>query len=129
MKTCQGFVGDGSKSSGSGDTMINTNCERFIRNRSATFPAPDTDAIRVSPRSRPAGNTDGDRTLIEDVARALCAAGYPALRNIQIESERGIVMLWGCVPTYHQKQLAQVMAQQVDGVRGIANGIEVMCCR
>lgn len=38
-------------------------------------------------------------------------------------------MLWGRVPTYHQKQLAQATAQRVEGVCGIANGIEVVCCR
>ena len=70
-----------------------------------------------------------DRALIDAVARALGATGYAALRAIDIEISNGIAVLWGRVPTYYQKQLAQVVAQKVDGVRGIANGVEVMCSR
>jgi osmotically-inducible protein OsmY len=73
--------------------------------------------------------TDSDRDLVEAVSQALGSTGYPALRDIHVELEQGIVVLWGYVATYHQKQLAQVTAQRVDGVRGIANGIEVLCCR
>lgn len=72
---------------------------------------------------------DVEDTLAEAVRRALSDTGYPAFRDIQIEIERGIVLLWGQVPSYYQKQLAQVKVQQIDGVRGIANGIEVVCCR
>lgn len=73
--------------------------------------------------------TASDRALAESVARALVATGYSALREIEIEICNGIAVLWGCVPTYHQKQLAQAVAQNVDGVRGIANAVEVFCCR
>ena len=38
-------------------------------------------------------------------------------------------MLWGRVPTYHQKQVAQATVQRLAGVRGVANGIEVVCGR
>ncbi|MGE5192423.1 MAG: BON domain-containing protein [Deltaproteobacteria bacterium] len=70
-----------------------------------------------------------ERILAESVAQALIATGYSALRDIEIEICNGIAVLWGCVPTYHQKQMAQAVAQKVDGVRGIANGVEVFCCR
>lgn len=65
--------------------------------------------------------------MIEAVRRALSATGYPALRNLDVEYCRDTVVLWGRVPSYHQKQLAQVIVQRVNGVRGIANGLEVVC--
>jgi len=71
---------------------------------------------------------DPNRALVEAVARALSATGYLALREIQVEIDCDIAVLWGRVPNYHQKQLAQAVAQKVVGVRGIANGIEVVCC-
>jgi len=70
--------------------------------------------------------SDADLALFEAVGRALSATGYLALRGIQVEIDRDIAVLWGRVPNYHQKQLAQAVAQKVVGVRGIANGIEVV---
>lgn len=78
---------------------------------------------------RQSGESDADRALVEAVARALRATGHPGLRDLDIEITAGIVVLWGRVSTYHQKQLAQAMAQKVEGVRGVANGVEVVCCR
>jgi osmotically-inducible protein OsmY len=70
-----------------------------------------------------------DRGLMEAVARALRTTGHPALRSLDIEISGGVVILWGRVPSYYQKQLAQETVQRVDGVQGIANGLEVICCR
>lgn len=67
--------------------------------------------------------------LLLNVARALRTTGYPALRSLDIEICGGVVILWGRVPSYYQKQLAQETVQRVEGVEGIANGIEVVCCR
>ena len=83
----------------------------------------------VSEGRHDAAEFDADRKLIEAVERALRATGHPALRGLDIEICRGVVVLWGRVTTYHQKQLAQATAQKVDGVQGIANGLEVICCR
>ncbi|MBI3866105.1 MAG: BON domain-containing protein [Planctomycetia bacterium] len=99
------------------------------QNSSGNFPAAEAGELDVQDRKRLAATRAFDSVSVESVGRALCATGYPALRDIQIEVERGIVVLWGRVPTYHQKQVAQVTAQGVAGVRGIANGIEVVCDR
>jgi osmotically-inducible protein OsmY len=71
--------------------------------------------------------SDVDRKLAGAVAGALRDTGLSALRELDIEICQGVVVLWGRVPNYHQKQLAQVTAQNVTGVRGIANGVEVVC--
>jgi len=72
---------------------------------------------------------NADRRTVEAVAQALRTTGHAALRSLDIEISGGIVILWGRVPSYYQKQLAQETVQRVDGVLGIANGLEVVCCR
>lgn len=67
--------------------------------------------------------------LIRRVEDALQKAGYPALRRVEVEICAGVVLLWGKVPCYHQKQIAQSVAQSVAGVKSIANGLDVVCSR
>jgi len=109
--------------------MLDATLERCTHTGSESFVASSADTRRAPHRCWPTGKKDVGRALVEAVDRALCNTGYSALRGVQIEIERGIVVLWGRVPTYHQKQVAQATAQQVDGVRGVANGIEVVCRR
>lgn len=73
--------------------------------------------------------TTKDKQLVEAVAVGLRATGYPALRDIHIELCQGVVTLWGHVPSYYQKQLAQATAKRVAGVQGVSNGIEVISGR
>jgi len=63
--------------------------------------------------------------LIAPVRQALRELGHPALRDVEIEQNGAVVLLWGKVPSYYQKQLAQAAAQHVDGVGQVANGLEV----
>ena len=87
-------------------------------------------AVRPLPDDGGAGlEANSERNLMDAVARALRATGHPALRGVEIEICRGVVVLWGRVPNYYLKQLAQEAAQRVAGVLGIANGLEVVCCR
>lgn len=104
----------------------------------AMTPALDSEfpAIEIDHETDRLGNQGSVNTpagtavrLAEAVARAMRGTGYPALRDIGIDSDRGVVRLQGCVPSYHQKQLAQATAQRVTGVRAIDNRIEVICCR
>ena len=98
-------------------------------NISENSPVLATDESRRQQHNRLGAIAASDNVSVETVERALCATGYLAMRSIQVEIERGIVVLWGHVPTYYQKQVAQVTAQRVPGVRGIANGIEVVISR
>ena len=70
-----------------------------------------------------------DEELLHVVDEALRNTGYPALRNIEIKASGGTLVLCGLVPSYFQKQLAQSLAQNVKGVRVVANRLEVVCCR
>jgi hypothetical protein len=86
--------------------------------------------LHTVPDARPSALEPKENcNVIGAVVRALREIGHPALRSIEIEISGGVVILWGRVPSYSLKQLAQETAQRVAGVQGIANGLEVVCCR
>jgi len=67
-----------------------------------------------------------ERSLIELVRAALRNAGHSTIGELDVDVSEGVVTLWGRVTTYYQKQLAQAVVQRVAGVRGVANGLEVV---
>ena len=66
-----------------------------------------------------------DGVLTEGVARALCATGHLSLRDIDITVEGETVYLSGRVPSYYLKQVAQMTAAGVSGVRIVRNELGV----
>lgn len=46
---------------------------------------------------------------------------HTALRDLAAADREGTIILSGRVPTFYMKQLAQVVAQAVDGVRKVEN--------
>ncbi len=92
-----------------------------------TLAAARHNSDRRAPDDESKFNADGQ--LVELVAKALRDTGHSALRTLEIEVSAGVIVLWGRVPNYYEKQVAQEAAQKVAGVRGIANGIDVVCCR
>ena len=67
-----------------------------------------------------------DQTMLDDVERALRATGRSALRRVDVEVRREVVILQGRVPSYYDKQLAQATAQHVADNRQVVNDIEVV---
>lgn len=70
-----------------------------------------------------------DEALAMEIRQALHGTGYPALRDIEVEIVTGVVVLWGRVSSYYQKQLAQSVAQRVAASCRVANGLDVTCSR
>lgn len=101
--------------------LENAVCHQALR------PARKVDSATVSDLRLSPVHTD--RALLEAVAQALESTGHPSLRKLDIEINGGIVVLWGEVTSYYQKQLAQETAQKVNGAGRVANGIEVVCVR
>lgn len=66
-----------------------------------------------------------DAALLDAVAHALRRTGYSPLRDVQVECERGRVVLSGRVPSYHLKQMAQTVALEIAGVLRLQNDIDV----
>ena len=52
-------------------------------------------------------------------------SGYPSLRRVQCELNRGVLKLQGRVPNFHQKQLAQVVVNGLEGVDRVINELTV----
>lgn len=70
-----------------------------------------------------------ERLLAEQVRAALRNTGHSTIGELEIEVSDGVIILWGRVGTYYQKQLAQAVAQRVGGVPGVVNRLEVVCQR
>ncbi len=63
---------------------------------------------------------------IADIARAtLRQSSYFELRDIDCDFSGGILTLYGRVPSYHLKQLAQSFVANVPGVVEVHNRLEV----
>src|SRR5262245_50489770 len=59
------------------------------------------------------------------VAARLRLSGYPSLYGLQCDLRDDVFVLSGAVPTYHLKQLAQVLALHTPGVRQVENCLTV----
>jgi osmotically-inducible protein OsmY len=64
----------------------------------------------------PIGESARDRLLL---------SSYSPLRAVACSCRDGVLTLRGLVPTYHQKQLAQAIVAEVEGIREIVNEIQV----
>jgi hypothetical protein len=51
---------------------------------------------------------------------------YLALKNVSCDCPDGVLVLRGCVPTYHLKQVAQEAVAHLEGVRAVDNQIVVV---
>ena len=67
-----------------------------------------------------------DIPLERQVFSALEQNPHTARRNLRFETSQGRVTLRGVVSSYYQKQMAQEVVRQVDGVDAIANELEVV---
>jgi osmotically-inducible protein OsmY len=66
-----------------------------------------------------------DRSIRENVHRALRESGYAPLREIQCDVSDGVVELTGSVPSFYVKQLAQTAVLRLEQIRGINNRLRV----
>ena len=70
-----------------------------------------------------------ERSRAEEAQQAVhavfFASGYAALYFVNCQVVGRQLVLSGQVPSYHLKQLAQVLAQRVDGIEQIDNCLEV----
>jgi osmotically-inducible protein OsmY len=66
-----------------------------------------------------------DDEIAQNALRELRARGYEGLLSITCEHHEGMLVLRGCVPSYHLKQLAQVAVSKVPGVKLVVNSVTV----
>jgi osmotically-inducible protein OsmY len=67
-----------------------------------------------------------DSTLTSKVHTALANdVGLKTLKNINVDSDKGVVTLKGVVDDQHTKQRAEEVAKKVDGVSRVKNELKV----
>lgn len=57
--------------------------------------------------------------------RLLQTSGFVGLRRLHCEVAGAVVIVQGHVASFYLKQMAQVVVQRLDGIRGVRNLIEV----
>jgi hypothetical protein len=67
------------------------------------------------------------RPGLKDLAEGILRRNpYLALKNITCDDREGVLVLWGCLPSYYLKQVAQEAVARLDGVERVDNQIQVM---
>lgn len=66
-----------------------------------------------------------DRDVAEAIQQMLRSSPYLSLRGIQCTYHEGVLTLYGRVPTYYLKQLAQTVVSREHGVEELVNRVEV----
>jgi hypothetical protein len=92
--------------------------------------------VRPNTEMKPRGHVFLNGPSTTDPTVAQCAhdlvARHPHFRgratNFAYECLEGELVVRGCVPTYHLKQLLQTALTQLDGVRRIDNRVDVTSC-
>jgi osmotically-inducible protein OsmY len=69
---------------------------------------------------------DSRDAVTERIRRALLSSPHHALHAVSCTLRHGVVMLRGCVPSYHAKQMAQAVVFSVDRLLEISNELEVL---
>jgi osmotically-inducible protein OsmY len=64
-------------------------------------------------------------SLDEQLSVALSKSPVWAIRNLHFEANDGHVILDGVVDSYYQKQMAQEVVRQIQGVRTVENNVRV----
>jgi len=66
-----------------------------------------------------------DRSLEEAAQSTLRESPYHQLRGVQCEARNGVLILRGQVPSFHMKQLAQTVVQNLGNDVQVDNRIDV----
>lgn len=69
--------------------------------------------------------TAADRRLEREVNERLRSSGYAPLASLECDVEQGTLTLYGTVPTYYLKQLAQHYAGKSDEIKMVQNHVAV----
>jgi len=87
----------------------------------ATSPNPDISYQPWESESEP----DLDYSLRETVIQGLRRSGYSPLSDIKIEVADGVVDVFGVVPSFYLKQMAQTIILRIGQAKAIRNNLKV----
>ena len=75
---------------------------------------------------RPIETLEPDRDLERRIKAFLAARHVPALRNVGVQANRGVVTITGQVLTFYEKQLCNQCCRRVAGVLQLINSVDVL---
>ena len=75
---------------------------------------------------RPSTSVEEDELVRLVVERRLRSSGYCSVRVVRCFVEDGVVMLFGTVPSYYMKQIAQTVVMKLEVVMQVENHCEVV---
>ncbi len=86
------------------------------------------DGIKKRRKSRVAmARTLVDQDLKQRVSDYLLSRQMFALRNLDVQTDQGVVTLTGQVATFYEKQIALNVCRRVAGVYQLVDHVEVVC--
>src|SRR5215210_3847501 len=68
-------------------------------------------------------------SILSQADFALKHSSYPALRRLSVDNEEGSLVIWGKVPSYFLKQLAQETIIAIRGPLRLVNRVDVVLAR
>lgn len=80
----------------------------------------------ANPKTGTLAQADGCADVGETAVFRLRRSPYLPLREVHCECGGGVLRLWGSLPSYYLKQLAQETVKGLEGVGEIINQIEVL---
>ena len=91
---------------------------------------PQQRIIATPPKARqapiPRISCDEDNEIRLAVERSLRSSGYYSVREVRSLVEDGVVMLFGTLPSYYMKQIAQTVVMNLEMVMRVENHCEVV---
>lgn len=80
----------------------------------------------VAGKKQPAGQTLTDQRITSSIKTKLIAEPDVAARNINVDTEKGVVTLRGVVNSPKQKEIAIKIARTTKGVKKVIDKLEII---
>jgi len=81
------------------------------------------DLVRVLATAVPATEARSDTQLVEEMKTRLAAEPWTSTAGFVVHAKRGVIFLWGVVPTEAEKAALETMARAIEGCTGVENDL------
>ena len=83
------------------------------------------DLVKVLATAVPATGVRSDTQLVEEMKVGLAAEPWASTAGFVVHAKRGVIFLWGVVPTEADKAALETMARAIEGCTGVENDLVV----
>jgi CBS domain-containing protein len=81
------------------------------------------DLVRALAAKAPATEARSDTDLVDEMKARLAAEPWTSTTGFVIHAKRGVIFLWGVVPTEAEKAALETMARAIRGCTGVENDL------